>query len=76
MLVPLGDFTLKYATGSGRYWCGEESRFPFGRETSFHRAESIFSFLDQGDHYSGYTVELFVQPDGNLATSRIDPEAW
>jgi hypothetical protein len=76
MLVPLGTYVLKYATGSGQYWCGPSARFPFGRETAFFRTESQMTFRDEGSQYTGYTVELFAQPGGNLATSALSPSVW
>jgi len=76
MLMTLGTYTLKYATGTGEYWCGETARFPFGRQTAYHRAGDTFSFVKQTDRYSGYVVELYLQSDGNLSTSRLSPQAW
>lgn len=76
MLVPLGTHTVKYATGTGEYWCGHDARFPFGQQTSFNRASEDFHFTDEGDHYSGYVLELVLQRNGNLHTSYISPEDW
>lgn len=76
MLVPLGDYSLKYATGSGQYWCGSDAQRPFGQQTLFFRADEVFSFRDIGSQYSGYTVELFLQPDGNLSTTALSPSQW
>jgi len=76
MLLPIGFYTIKYAAGSGEYWCGHDARFPFGRQTSFSRADRSFSFLDEGTHYTGYTLELFMQEDGNLRTAPLSPEEW
>ncbi len=74
--VPLGDYTLKYATGSGDFWCGEDARFPFGVRTSFHKTNDIFAFRGNADGYTGYSVELFLQPSGNLSASQLQPEDW
>jgi hypothetical protein len=76
ILLPLGDYVLKYAAGSGEYWCGESARFPFCRQTSFHKADKPFSFRKEADHYSAYTIELFLQANGNLSTSALAPKAW
>lgn len=76
MSVPLGTYALKYATGSGEFWCGHDARFPFGRATTFARADEPFRFTDEGTHYSGYTVELFLREDGNLRTTSLSPDAW
>lgn len=70
MLVPLGSYTLKYATGKVDAWCGPDNPLPFGSRTSFHPAQELFAFTDEGSHYSGYTLELYLQPDGNLGPSR------
>ena len=70
--VPLGSYRLRYATG--RTWYGE--RYLFGPETIYSQADSRFDFVREGDQVSGYTVELFMQADGNLSTSRIRPDQW
>lgn len=75
-LVPLGTYTLKYATGSGSQWCGREARRPFGTNTSFYRADSTFVFSDEGSHYSGHTIELIRQVGGNLSTSSLPASKW
>lgn len=76
MRMPIGDYDLKYAAGSGEFWCGEQARFPFGGLTSFHKADETFSFTEDGDRYSGFTIELFLQPNGNLDTSALSPQDW
>ncbi|PEN14807.1 hypothetical protein CRI94_00485 [Longibacter salinarum] len=65
--VPLGTFRLKYATGET--WYGENLHF--GPETVYSEADQALYFADQGNQYSGYTVELFLQRNGNLRTDRI-----
>ena len=72
MLVPLGTYRIKYATGET--WYGED--FLFGPETGYSKVDKQFQFVDAGDHYTGYTVELIPQEGGNLGTSRITPEQW
>jgi hypothetical protein len=74
--VPLGQFVLKYATGN--YWCGEGDLF--GTETQFNKADAILRFIrqDSDDSYTmiGHTIELILQVNGNLKTSRISREAF
>lgn len=70
--VPLGNFMLKYATGEN--WLGENCLF--GLETRFNKADRDFKFEQIGNQLSGYTIELIVQKDGNLATQRISAEEW
>jgi hypothetical protein len=61
--VPLGNFILKYA--AGRSWCGE--RDLFGPDTATKQADDLFS-VDQSTHW---TIELILQPGGNLKTHSI-----
>jgi hypothetical protein len=74
--VPLGQFVLKYATGNS--WCGENDMF--GTETEFHKADAVLRFARQNsdDGYTmiGNTIELMLQVNGNLKTSRISREAF
>jgi hypothetical protein len=74
--VPLGQFVLKYATGNS--WCGENDLF--GSETEFDKADANmrFSRQDSDDGYTmiGHTIELILQINGNLKTSRISREAF
>ncbi len=74
--VPLGQFVLKYATGNS--WCGENDKF--GTETEFHKADVVLRFARQNsdDGYTmiGNTIELILQVNGNLKTSRISREAF
>ncbi|MEM7820361.1 MAG: J domain-containing protein [Candidatus Aenigmatarchaeota archaeon] len=65
--VPIGTYKLKYATGE--QWYG--TKFLFGPETSYSVADKRFDFEIRGDHVSGYTVELYPQPHGNLRITRI-----
>lgn len=74
--VPLGNLSLKYAAGTGENWCGYNARFPFGRETSFHKANEVFHFREEGSQYAGYVVELILQEDGNLSTQAVAAENW
>jgi hypothetical protein len=74
--VPLGQFVLKYATGNS--WCGENNLF--GTETEFHKADVVLRFTRQNsdDGYTmiGNTIELILQVNGNLKTSKISREAF
>jgi hypothetical protein len=70
--VPLGSMKLRYAVGST--WYGDE--FLFGPETTYAEAEARFDFALDGRQIRGYTVELFLQPDGNLRERRIRPDQW
>jgi hypothetical protein len=65
--VPVGSCTLKYA--AGRTWYGPE--YLFGPDTAYSKADQRFDFQVVGNQVSGYTVELYLQRDGNLRTSRI-----
>jgi hypothetical protein len=67
--VPLGTYVIKYAVG--KTWYGEQLRF--GPKTSYLKADKNFIFDRQGNKTRGYTVELIVQPHGNLKTSPLDP---
>jgi hypothetical protein len=73
--VPLGTYTLKYATGTS--WCSEEEYF--GADTVFNEADKLLDF-DQTVRQdtdgtttsaSSITVELIRQSNGNLPTHRI-----
>ena len=65
--VPLGTYTIKYAAGDT--WYGP--RCLFGVGTVFNKVEETFRFERHGNEISGYRIELILQRDGNLATSRI-----
>ena len=74
--VPFGQFALKYATG--RSWCGEIDMF--GPETDFHKADVVLRFArqdsDDGYTITGHTIELVLQVNGNLKTSKIRRERF
>ena len=70
--VPVGIYELRYATG--REWYG--TYYLFGPNTTYSKAESFFTFSFDGNKYSGYTVELITQRNGNLRTSRLQPSQW
>ena len=70
--VPVGVYELRYA--AGRQWYG--TYYLFGPNTTYSKADSIFTFSFDGNQYSGYTVELITQRNGNLRTSKIQPSQW
>lgn len=72
LLVPLGDYDLKYATGD--VWYGTE--YLFGPDTRYAAADSVFSFTMDDAGYNGYTVELYRQVNGNLETKPISPSEF
>ena len=65
--VPLGSYQLKYAVG--KTWYGTEHLF--GPNTACSIADDIFYFRTEGLHVTGYSVELYLQVNGNLETERI-----
>lgn len=70
--VPVGIYEIKYATG--KQWFGRD--YLFGPKTVYSKADSTFDFSFDGYQYSGYTVELIMQQDGNLGTSDIHENQW
>ena len=68
--VPLGTYTVKYA--SGDRWYGYKHLF--GPDTQYSKADRSFTFSFDGHQYSGYTVTLYKVRDGNLSTSKISPD--
>lgn len=70
--LPLGSYKIKYATGDT--WYGEKHLF--GSNTSYNEAEKRFDIEVKGDYVTTYTVELFLQPNGNLHTKTISTDDW
>lgn len=70
--VPLGTYELSYAYGS--YWYGV--KYLFGDETLCAKADDIFEFTQDGDYVYGWTVELYLQTDGNLDFDYIDADEF
>lgn len=66
-LVPLGSYDMRYAVGDS--WYGQ--CVDFGEQASYVMCEERFDFRAEADHYTGYTVELILQVNGNLKTSPI-----
>ena len=67
--VPLGEYSLYYA--SGNTWYGSPSLF--GSETLYKKATDLFDFYVDEDDGSvcGWTVELYLQANGNLGSVPI-----
>ena len=70
--VPLGNFTLYYATGET--WYGEN--ILFGESTLYYKADDLFDFYEEDGYVNGWTVELYMQNDGNLSTQSIVPSEF
>lgn len=70
--VPLGTYELRYA--SGRTWYGWDHLF--GPQTRYSKADTPFTFTNDGYQVSGYTVELIMQSGGNLSTSGLAASQW
>jgi hypothetical protein len=68
--MPLGAFEIRYA--SGHQWYGYEEYF--GAGTVYMRCDDRFDFTKDAAGYTGYTVELILQEDGNLETESMRPE--
>jgi hypothetical protein len=70
--VPLGTFEVRYAVGST--WYGYEHLF--GPETSYKKADTTFTFRNDGYQYTGYTITLYTVSNGNMRTSRIGADQF
>lgn len=70
--VPMGEYEVRYA--SGETWYGYDRLF--GPETSYSKADTTFAFLFNGDQIRGYTVTLYKVANGNLRTSKINPNSF
>ena len=70
VLVPVGTYEIRYASGST--WYGEN--YLFGPETDYTKTDEEFAFRRTPDGYSGYSVTLYKVAHGNLSTSQIRPE--
>lgn len=68
LLVPAGEYEVYYITGS--VWYGDEHFF--GSESSFYKAAGIFDFYEDNKGSHGYTLELYLQENGNLETETIN----
>ncbi|HQN10374.1 MAG TPA: J domain-containing protein [Thermoanaerobaculia bacterium] len=65
--VPLGTFEIRYA--SGTTWYGDE--YLFGPETTYSKADKLFTFEIVGNQVRGFTITLYKVAHGNLSTSKI-----
>lgn len=74
--VPLGSYKIKYA--AGKMWYGLNDLF--GNDTIYSKADSTFDFtahnIGYATQYSGHTIQLIAQPNGNLHTSRMNAADW
>lgn len=68
--VPLGNFELYYAYGDT--WYGEESLF--GPDTVYSKADELFDFYESDGYVNGWTVELYLQQNGNLDIETVSAE--
>lgn len=72
--VPLGDYDIKYLSGNNWYGIDSKNNYVFGEDTSFNKADEVFSFYETDEGYSGNIVELYKSAGGNLHTSKLNPE--
>jgi len=70
--VPLGVMKLRYAAGAE--WYGDE--LLFGPDTSYAEIEDLFEFARIDGRVTGYSVELFLQPNGNLREKELRADQW
>ena len=70
--VPLGNYKLKYATGTT--WYGEQRLF--GASTFYQQADRTLAFVRNPTGYSGHIIQLARQINGNLPTSRLPASLW
>lgn len=70
--LPQGSYELKYAHGDT--WYG--TKYLFGDDTSYAKADRTFEFECYSDMCTGYTVELIRQLNGNLSTTTLDPSQF
>ena len=69
--VPQGDYLLYYAHGDE--WYGTSDLF--GPDTTYSKADEVFDFhKDENGDLLGWTVELYLQRDGNLGVETIDSD--
>lgn len=70
--VPLGDYTVYYATGLHWY----DYNDLFGDTTVCYKMDDLFCFYYQDGYYNGYTLSLYNVPDGNLSYQEIDSDLF
>ena len=67
MNVPLGTYTLYYATG--KTWYGK--KYKFGNATSYHKLDKKVKFYISGNRYMGHSIKLYSVENGNVTTSGV-----
>ena len=72
VLVPLGEFEIYYTYGN--LWGGTEHLF--GSSAPYYKCEGYFSFYDDGQHYQGWSLELYPQTNGNMDTEIIPADQF
>ncbi len=65
--LPLGSYEIKYASGNS--WFGEA--LDCGERASYFRCNDKFDFVSTPTGYTGYTVKLILQQNGNLKTDKV-----
>lgn len=65
--MPLGNYEIRYA--NGKDWYGTERLF--GKRTAYSKADEVFRFQKESDGYLGFTIELYMQVNGNLRTDPL-----
>lgn len=59
---------------TGDVWYGPE--YLFGEDTRRYQCEGTFRFYDDGEYYQGWTLELYLQDNGNMDSDPIDASDW
>ena len=70
--VPLGMYELLYAHGDT--WYGVNNLF--GPDTVYSKADDTFNFYEEDGYVNGWTVELYMQANGNLDVDSISPDEF
>ncbi len=70
--VPLGDYYLYYAYGDT--WYGTNDLF--GPETVYNKSDDLFNFYEEDGYVNGWTVELYLQNNGNMDTIEIGEDEF
>lgn len=70
--MPVGNYEIRYANGEN--WYGPTRRF--GKNTSYAKADDVFSFRETSRGYTGFTVELYRQINGNLDTDPLTEDEF
>lgn len=68
--VPLGEYEIWYTTGEK--WYGKKHKF--GPQASYYKCNDYFDFYEENGYVSGWTLELYLQNNGNLSTDLVDAE--